>query len=146
MGKTTIAIAAGVLVALGAALTAQGRERPSAAHEATLHATVNEGHVPMFVEGYVVRVRVTRGASVVFRREVRAGQHQLISNLALPHGRYKLHVALHPCEGSCGALDPAWSHCSGEIEARANEFLGADVRMHNPHCRMLFSVGVPANG
>jgi hypothetical protein len=131
-----------MLAALGVTLTAQGRE----SSQATLRVTANERHVPMFVEGYVVKLRLTRGDNVILRKTVPGGRHRLIRDLALAKGAYKLHVALHSCDGNCGILDRAWSHCSGQVEAQAGERLGVDVGMHHPHCRMLFSVGVAATG
>jgi hypothetical protein len=139
----TRALAIGLLAAAaagGGAVAAHG----DPAKPATLSVTARQKHVPMFVEGYVIKLRITRGDAVILRREIPGGHRHLLRNFELDAGHYKVESALHSCDGNCSALDRAWSRCSMRLPVQGGEAIGIQIMERHPRCRMLGSVGVPS--
>jgi hypothetical protein len=122
----------------GAAATTKGPAR--------LAVRATYTHVPRFVEGYVVRVRLRSDGILVHHREVMGPHHHLIRDVRLPRGSYHLKTALRPCDGNCSFLDPAWSRCDTRFHAHGGEAITIDVTERHPHCRMIGAIGVPTTG
>src|SRR5213593_3773943 len=77
---------------------------------------------PLYIEGYVPFLTLTRDGQEVFTERMRVDQ-PFTRNL--PAGTYELTYVVHPCDANCGHLDPAAEECSVRFALAAGQTLRA---------------------
>jgi hypothetical protein len=77
----------------------------------TVHTQILPGrHGAMFTEGALPEIRLVADDGTTMR-PVRDHEDTAVFAHLTP-GRYLVTAALRPCDGNCGYLDPATSHCT----------------------------------
>ena len=111
-----------LLLAAGCSETADINPRSPSGSGALVVTQELQTGGPLYIEGYVPFLTLTRDGQELFTERMRVDQ-SFTRNL--PAGTYELKYVVHPCDANCGHLDPAAEECSLRFTLAAGQTLQA---------------------